>query len=216
MRSRGILLTIVVLIVLAIAVFNWPSLTAVVPLDLIVFTAEVPLGITLLLAMLVLASLFFLGALIDRAAQLRQVTQLERQLAASRTQLEQKRASDLAKVEARLSADVRDLAARVDEAAARTAAESGALERGAARAGAPEPGQPGAPASLEVLGALGALEARLMERLDAVEQRVGLVRNELAADIAQSEDALTRRLEPRHEGVADAPDGPDGPDDAAG
>ena len=206
MRSRGILLTIVVLIVLAIAVFNWPALTAVVPLDLIVFTAEVPLGITLLLAMLVLASLFFLGALIDRAAQLRQVTQLERQLGASRTQLEQKRASDLAKVEARLSAEVRDLAARVDEAATRTAAEPEALEGGAARAAAPEPGQPGAPASLE---ALEALEARLMERLDAVEQRVGLVRNELAADIAQSEDALTRRLEPRHEGVADVPDGPD-------
>lgn len=57
MRFRGILLTIVVLLVLAMAVFNWGVLTKPAPLDLLFVTVEVPLGLTLLLALLVLASL---------------------------------------------------------------------------------------------------------------------------------------------------------------
>lgn len=186
MRFRGILLTIVVLLVLALAVFNWGVLTTPAPLDLLFVTVEVPLGLTLLLAVLVLASLFFLGALVDRAGQLRQVTQLERQVDALRTRVDENRAAELVHLEERVSADLESLASRFDEAMAKANVP-------AERASAPAEGDAdGDDAGAQ---ALATFEARLLARLDDVERRVGLVRNELAADIAQSEDALMRRFD---------------------
>lgn len=195
MRFRGILLTIVVLLVLAMAVFNWGVLTKPAPLDLLFVTVEVPLGLTLLLALLVLASLFFLGALVDRASQLRQVTHLERQSDALRTRVDDNRAAELVHLEERVSADLESLASRFDDAMAKATAPA-----------APVPAAPTeaeADADAANLQALDAFEARLLARLEDVERRVGLVRNELAADIAQSEDALLRRFD----GAATAQDG---------
>ena len=42
---------------------------------------------------------------------------------------------------------------------------------------------------------LEAVETRTKERLEDVKERVVLVRNELAADIAEAEDTLTRRVQ---------------------
>ncbi len=178
MRFRGVLLTIVVVLGLVLAVFNWDALAAPVPFDFLFTRLELPLGLTMLVFVVVLASLFFLGALFDRASQLRQVTQLERQLDALRGKLEACRQAEVGQLEQALAEGFQDLNKRLDTALAAPAAAPTSV--------APEPGDEAMAEHLE------GMEARILERLAAVEMRVSVVRDELAADIGQSEDAMKR------------------------
>lgn len=170
MRSRGILLTVVVLFGVLFAALNWPSLTMPVPVNLLFTRVELPLGITLLLVVVVLAALFFLGAMFDRAAQLREIRRLERQLEKARAQLDARRTEEIAELRDAVQAWGTSLERRVDE-----------------RVGDAE-------SSLK--SAIQEVDAHEKERVAQLEERVVLVRNELAADVGEAEDALRRMLRP--------------------
>jgi uncharacterized integral membrane protein len=192
MRFRGILLTAVVVLAALVAALNWDALTRPVPISLLVATPQGPLALVLLLTIVALAVLFFLAALLDRAAQLRQVTQLDRQLGAVRSKLEAREReaagrlegqfdAALADVKTQMSALNEEVGARVD--AASTTLESHLVERLLAlEAGLQD--------------AMTGMETRGTERIDALHERVVRVRDELAADVAQSEDALARLVRP--------------------
>ena len=170
MRSRGILLTVVIALGVLFAVLNWTALTAPLPVNLLFGRVEVPVGLTLLLVVLVLAVLFFLGAMFDRAAQLREIRRLEKQLERARGQLDARRLEEIAEVRDAVQAWGTSLERRLDE-----------------RVGEAE-------SSLRSV--LTDVEARDKERIAQLEQRVVLVRNELAADVGEAEDSLRRMLRP--------------------
>jgi uncharacterized integral membrane protein len=191
MRFRGILLTVVVLLV-AIVVLNWAELVRPVPIYLLVVTWEGPLGLVLLLASVALAVLFFLAALLDRASQLRQVTQLDRQLQAVRSKLGAREREGAERFEGRLDGGFAELKGQLsalkETLDGRIGSASVTLEsRMAERFEALD-------ASLR--DTLASMEARDKERSDTVLDRVARVRNELAADVAQTEDALARLVRP--------------------
>ncbi len=169
MRFRGILLTLVVLLAVLFSVVNWSVVVTSVPVNLLVATAQLPLGFMLLAVAVGLSLIFFATALFDRAGQLRRVTQLERQIEGLQAKMDQRRLVEVAQLEqAYLS--------RCDALEEQLASGLMRLE--------------------EVLGErLEAAETRTKERLEDVKERVVLVRNELAADIAEAQDTLTRRVQ---------------------
>ncbi len=190
MRFRGIVLTIVVVVALFVAALDWGELTKPVPVRLLVATPQWPLGLILLVTLVALVVLFFLAALVDRAGQLRQLTRSERQAAALRARLEAHEKEEASRLEGLLDAAVADLRARVGSL-------SEGLERRLDSAlEAVEKRLTDRIAGLEsrVQEALAAMEARDRERLAAVSERIVTLRDELAADIAQAEDALARRM----------------------
>lgn len=166
MRLRGILLTVIVLLGVALAAANWDTLTASTPLNLLVATVQLPLGLTLLIAAVGLSLLFFALSLLERAGQLSQTNQLERQLNALQAKLNKKRLDELEALETRLGERLMGLESKLgDESDRLVAAQRDGLE---------------------------ALRAEQRERLMEIGERVLLVRNELAADIAKTEEALRR------------------------
>lgn len=173
MRSRGILLTVVVLLGVLFAAVNWSTLTTPLPVNLLFGTVEVPVGLVLLLVVLALALVFFTGALFDRAGQLREIRRLEKQLEKARAQLDARRLEEIAEVRDAVQAWGTSLERRVDE-----------------RVGEAE---------TSLRGALTDAEAREKERMTRLEERVVLVRNELAADVGEAEDTLRRMLRPKLE-----------------
>ncbi len=192
MRFRGILLTVVVLLAALLAALNFDALVQPVPIHLLVVTWQGPLGLVLLLTLVALAVLFFLAALVDRAGQLRQVTQLDRQLADVRAKLGSREREAAGRLEGRLDAAIAELKAQVGatketlDARIGTASvtlESRVAERFQALEGT-------------LHEALTAMETRDKQRIDALHERLVRVRDELAADVAQTEDALTRLARP--------------------
>lgn len=173
MRSRGILLTVVVALAVLFAALNWATLTTPLPVNLLFGRVEVPVGLTLLLAVLVLTTLFFLGALFDRAAQLREIRRLEKGLEKARAQLDARRLEEIAEVRDAVQAWGTSLERRLDD---RVGAAENALR-----------------------GVLAENETRDRERMAQLEERVVLVRNELAADVGEAEDTLRRMLRPKLE-----------------
>lgn len=169
MRFRGILLTVVVLVALVFAVANWTALTEPLPIDFLILSVTVPLGLVLLLSALLLSVLFFFASLLDRAAHLRRLNQLERSVESLQAKLAKRRQDELVAIERayRERSDALEglVKERVDAAAA------------------------------EIRGALADFEMRTKERIEHVESRVALVRDELAADIGEAEDLIVRRLD---------------------
>lgn len=170
MRLKGLLITLVILLGIVFAVVNWATLNEAVPINLLFATVALPLGLTLLAFAVGLAVLFFVVSLVDRAGQLRQITSLERQNESLRARLETRRLEELEALERRV----------LDQVA-------GAQGTVVARIEKTEEG---------LRQALTEQETRTKERLDEVRERVVMVRNELAADIAEAEDALSRRATP--------------------
>lgn len=166
MRLKGILITAVVLLSAVFAAINWPVLFVVQPINLLFTTIEVPVGITLLLVALALSLLFFLVSLFDRASQLRQITLQERQILQLQGRLDQRRLEELAELAATVTAGLNGVGQQVRD-------ENSRLET-------------------NLREDLTALEERNNARLEELQDRVMLVRNELAADIAASEDTLRR------------------------
>jgi DNA anti-recombination protein RmuC len=179
MRLRGILLTIVILAALLLAVLNMETLTTRVPLDLAVVRTTFPLGLALLIAVVVVALVFFLAALADRAGQLRQLTHIERQAESLRQKLEAYEAGEVNRVEERLSAAAATLDERLDDVT-RSLREQ--LEAGVADLTA------------KMRQQLETVEAQDAARHAELTERIAVLRNELAADVAQTEDTLLRRL----------------------
>ncbi|MFO7545320.1 MAG: hypothetical protein R6W77_07465 [Trueperaceae bacterium] len=179
MRLRGILLTIVILAALLLAVLNMETLTTRVPLDLAVVRTTFPLGLALLIAVVVVAVIFFLAALVDRAGQLQQLTHIERQAESLRQKLDAYEQGEANRVEERLDTAAATLDERLDDVT-RSLREQ--LDVGVADLTAKMQQQ------------LETVEARDAERHAELTERIGVLRNELAADVAQTEDTLLRRL----------------------
>ena len=168
MRIRGTLLTIVVLLAVLFAVFNWAAVTTLLPIWLLFGTVEVALGLVLLGTLVALTAFYFLASLLDRSAQLRQVSHLERQIEGLQQRLERKRLEELEGIEKafreradKLEGVVRERGASVEETLSKKLAEH---------------------------------EMRTKDRIEGVTERVVLVRDELAADVAQTEDLLRRMI----------------------
>lgn len=170
MRSRGILLTVVVLLGVVFVVVNWSTLTTAMPVNLLFGRLEMPVGLALMLLVVILAAIFFMGAMFDRAAQLREIRRLERQLEKARAQLDSRRLEEIGEVRDAVQAWGTSLESRVDQ-----------------RVGEAEN---------SLRDALNDAEAREKERIAKLEERVLLVRNELAADVGEAEDTLRRMLGP--------------------
>lgn len=102
MRSRGIVVTLVVLLLALFAALNWASLATPLPVDLVFLAVRAPLGLVLLLVAVALCFIFLLFSLFRRAAQLRQMAGLERALEGERKLNQQKRSAELEALETRL------------------------------------------------------------------------------------------------------------------
>lgn len=166
MRFKGIVITLLVVLGLLFALLNWELLFTRMPVNLLLGTIDLPLGFSLLLFALGIGLLYFLVGIWERAGQLRQVTHQERVIEGLRAKLDRKQAEEM---EA-LDASLRD---RIDGLRQQIETDSGRVET-------------------NLRETLVLLEERLGERMDMVQERVVLVRNELAADIGELEDRLQR------------------------
>lgn len=168
MRLKGILITIIVIISIVFAVTNWQALAANLPINFFFFSVQLPLGLILLGAAVILSAIFFFISLLDRAGQLNRITHLERQIEALQKKLEKKRVEELEGLEKVLADKMTGLTAEVQ-------AYANKVE------------------SLTSQG-MASLESKAEARFTHLEERVLLVRNELAADIAETEDSLKKQF----------------------
>lgn len=102
MRSRGIIVTLVVLLGLLFTGVNWSSLAVPLPISLIFFELEAPLGLILIAFSALLSFVFLLVSLFRRAGQLRQLSQLEAELGRERALVQKKRLAEFETLETRL------------------------------------------------------------------------------------------------------------------
>ena len=102
MRSRGIIVTLVVVLVVLFTLLNLGPLSVRLPLNLVFFTVRAPLGLILVGFTLLLSFGFLLISLFRRAGQLRQMSHLETELERERALVQQKRLAELETLEARL------------------------------------------------------------------------------------------------------------------
>lgn len=177
MRARGILLTVLILLLVLFAAVNWATLAAPLPVNLLVTRLEVPVGLVLLGVTVGLAVVFFAGALFDRAAQLREIRGLEKQLEKARTKLDAQRLDEIGEVRDAIQAWGASLEKRIDE-----------------RVGAAE---------TSIKDAIAEADGREDDRMRALEERVVTVRNELAADVGEAEDTIRRMLGPQQGALPD-------------
>ena len=168
MRIRGALFTVVVLLALIFAVMNWQTVTTPLPIWLLFGTVEVALGLLLLAIILVLTGFYFFAGLLDRATQLRQVSHLERQMEQLQDRLARKRSEELEGIE-------RAFRERSDKLEGVVRERGDMLEEALSRK-------------------LADHEMRTKDRIEGVSERVVLVRDELAADVAEAEDLLRRMI----------------------
>ncbi len=102
MRSRGIIVTLVVILVVLFTLLNLGPLSLGLPINLIFFTVQAPLGLVLVGFTLVLSFGFLLVSLFRRAGQLRQISHLETELERERALVQKKRLAELEALETRL------------------------------------------------------------------------------------------------------------------
>lgn len=172
MRIRGILFTFVVLVALVFVATNWEPVTTTLPVQLLFTRFEMPLGLVLLSIGVALVAFYFFASLFDRAGQLRQVSHLERQIEQHQQKLERKRLEELEGIE-------RAYRERSDKLEGTFQEGLEALEQALSKK-------------------LASHEMRTKDRIEGVTERVVLVRDELAADVAEAEDMLRRLIEGEH------------------
>ena len=175
MRVR-VWVTVVLFVPLSVlAVANWSALRTPVAVDLFFFSVNWPLWPFVMAVPLLLTAVYLGAALLDRARQLRQVASLERQLEEARKALDRGREAALDALAERFEARIAGLESVVEGSA--NGLETRLRER------------------LSGIDAhLGRAEAEQRSRLEAVAARVAAVRDELAADVGEAEDALLRAL----------------------
>jgi len=119
MRFKGILITLVVLVSLVFAAVNWQTITTPLPVNLLLTTLQLPLGLTLLITVVGLSALFFLLGYIDRARQVRQAAHLEHQLNEAHAKLETRRLAELDVIDRNVTDRVVALDAKVESSTRR-------------------------------------------------------------------------------------------------
>lgn len=168
MRLKGLIITVVVLVALVFSVLNWQSLTAPLPVNLLFVRFETPLALWTMVLVLVISAVFFLISLFERGGQLRQISHLERQLERSQAKLDKKRLEELAGLEQRLNERLNGVEQRVERTSEVT---QNRLEEHRE-----------------------ALVSGWGEGAGRLEERVLVLRNELAADIHEAEDAIRSEI----------------------
>jgi len=166
-RSRGIIVTLIVLLLLLFAVLNFSSLAVNLPLNLIFFRVQAPLGLILVGFALVLSFIFLLVSLFRRAGQLRQISHLETELERERALVEKKRLSEFETLEGRLDERLNAL-----EATVQTAVQSALAEQHSR------------------------FELSERAQLERLETQLLGIRNDLADDIGEINTAVRRSLPP--------------------
>jgi uncharacterized integral membrane protein len=168
MRFQGVLAALVVLLGIIFTVLNWPELITRQPVKLIFTQTQWSLGIVLVVIAVGLSVLFFVLSLADQAAQLRRVNRFQRQQESLQGALERKR---LAEVEA-LEQTLLDRLGTLEQTLAKDDEQLQTALR----------------------GDLEEHRQGWAEHAEKLEQRLLLLRNELAADIAQVDDTLKHKL----------------------
>lgn len=168
MRLKGFLITIVIILSLVFAILNWQILTTNLPLNLIFFKTEFPVGLGLLVSGVLLSLIFFIVSLIDRAGELRQISRLERQLEDFRAKLEQKRVQELEKLEETTQKGFNELKSSTLDKMSVMEKESKIMFEG--------------------------FDNSLTEKLKSMESKILLVRNEVASNVARSEENLKKQV----------------------
>lgn len=167
MRSRGIIVTLIVILLLLFAFLNFSSLVVNLPLNLIFFRVQAPLGLILVGFALFLSFIFLLVSLFRRAGQLRQISQLETELERERALVEKKRLAEFEALEGRMIERFGALEATLQQAVQSALAEQHSR--------------------------LELSERAQLERLET--QLLGL-RNDLADDLGELNTAVRRSLPP--------------------
>lgn len=167
MRGRLLFLTVLLVLGALIAALNWEVMRTPLRLELLAGVVQVSVGLVVLIVAVVPALVLLLAGLLDQARSLRRVDVLERRLEEARAAAERARTAEIETLERVLQERFETLRAGLEGVVQGTEAR---LE-----------------ARLEVV------EAGLGGRLEDLRERVILVRDEIAADIAEAEDALLRR-----------------------
>jgi hypothetical protein len=175
MKFRFWFTLLVLILVIAVAALNVAALVTPVDVDLLVATVRLPLWPIVVGVPVLLAVVFLVGGMLDRSRQLRQTAALERQLADARATIDRGRESALDDAVHELKAELGVLESKVEGVA--SGMESRLGERLAELEARRENRD-------------GALDTRLAE----LRERVTRVRDELAADVAEAEDAILRAL----------------------
>jgi DNA anti-recombination protein RmuC len=159
----------------ALAAANWAALRQPVPVDFLLFTVSWPLAPVVLGVPILLVAVFLGAALLDRARQLRQLTALERSLDEARKALDRGREAALDTMSSRLEASIAALESVVEGSASGLEARLGAR--------------------LTALDAhVGRLDDGQREQLEGLVARIARVRDEIAADVGETEEAIVRAL----------------------
>ncbi|MDA0699966.1 MAG: hypothetical protein O3A02_02000 [bacterium] len=189
MRIRAWVTLLLFLPLGLLAAANWRALVAPVDVDLYALTVAWPLWPFVVALPIALAAFYLAAALLDRVHQLRQVAALERQLEEARAAVDRGRESALDAVAARIETRLAGLESVVEGSA------SGLEQRLSQRIGA-------------VDDHLARSDETQRDRLEAVVARVSAVRDELAADVGEAEDAVLRALRERDRTVDADPEHP--------
>ena len=168
MRSKGIFVTVVIVLAFIFTAFNWQSLSYPLPINLLFFQIPVPLGLFLIGTVIIVSLLFLLLSLFRRAGQLRHIMHIERQLDDLQGKLEKRRFDEIIQLEKSILARLDGLETHLTETDSgfRTAVSEHTSH----------------------------IEAHERAQAERLEERVMLMRNELAANIAQVETSLKRSL----------------------
>lgn len=133
LKLVGIVILIVLAVLAAFAVLNWPALGVPVALSLLVATVDMPLGLLLLGALALLATLFGLYVLLLRSALYAESRRLSQDLAAQRELADKAEASRFTELSAHLDREIaglRELIAGVQaQASARAAATETSVQQ---------------------------------------------------------------------------------------
>lgn len=167
MRSRGIIVTLIVILLVIFTWSNFPSLAVNLPLNLLFFQIQAPLGLILVGFALMLSFIFLLVSLFRRAGQLRQMSQLETELERERALVEKKRLSEFENLEEHLNGRLDAL-----ETTVQTAVQSALAEQHRR------------------------LELSERAQLERLETQLLGIRNDIADDIGEINTAVRRSLPP--------------------
>ena len=108
MRGRIVFIVLAVLVVAGIAALNWPEFTRAEPLSFGVFTAEVPIGVLMIVLMAVVLTVFLVSSAIQESRYLLDHRRHTRALAAQRDLAENAEASRFTDLRQHLDSHIRD------------------------------------------------------------------------------------------------------------
>ena len=170
MKSKGVLVTALIVLTVVFTLLNWGALFTYLPVNFLFFQIELPLGLFLIGAFLLACLLFLLLSLFRRASQLRDITRMERQLDDMSKKLNKNRSDEIVGLENKILERLDGLENRMTESD--TGFRTVVSEH------------------------TNHIEAHERAQVERLEERVLSIRNELAADIAQVETSLRKSLPP--------------------